>query len=633
MAWNVSGSWNGANSSVLAGEGFTRIGTLTVPALGAGVTATNVPLVIRPQLEFTTLMLSKIKADGGDLRLSSDAAGNSELPKELVKFDKTTGDIVWSNFPSVVEGLVYHVWAQKPAATQPAVGGEFGRNAVWVDYNRVYHLNEAVSTATGNYVDSSGNGDGTLNATNNVTSVTGQIGDATQSLNSAGGSSPLIDTGLVPDATNVRTLEFWVNYSTTSNSSGYAQGSDDANNRRFYVGLDGDVRLFAGVGTGFMGFGTNPNPSGIVAGSWYKQSLSVDGSTATVYVNGVPKGSFAYTFSGTSTSNFTILGRNRATVETRIQGIADLYTIGKNEKSADALSIEYDNQSATTAWWIAEDVSGVTGVVSNSSFPLPSTTFSGGLTTTLPQPDSSASFSVNNLSLNASVSTTLPQPDSSASFSVNNLSLNASVSTTLPQPDSSASFSVNNLSLNASVSTTLPQPDSSASFSVNNLSFNSSLEATTPANVVLANISFSLDDILFNLDASVTLSQPVLNSSFTISDGLFNISSGATLPQPVSESSFQIGGLGFNSALETFTVARVSNLNFSLSDISFSSEASVSLPSPVSQLSFSIDGPSYNIVSSIFGFNLEYSNDAITRVRSLSNITKVIVGNNITKVR
>jgi hypothetical protein len=114
---------------------------------------------------------------------------------------------------------------------------------------------------------------------------------------------------------------------------------------------------------------------------------------------------------------------------------------------------------------------------------------------------------------------------------------------------------------------------------------------------------------------------------------LFNISSGATLPQPVSESSFQIGGLGFNSALETFTVARVSNLNFSLSDISFSSEASVSLPSPVSQLSFSIDGPSYNIVSSIFGFNLEYSNDAITRVRSLSNITKVIVGNNITKVR
>jgi hypothetical protein len=373
MAWNVSGSWNGANSSVLAGEGFTRIGTLTVPALGAGVTATNVPLVIRPQLEFTTLMLSKIKADGGDLRLSSDAAGNSELPKELVKFDKTTGDIVWSNFPSVVEGLVYHVWAQKPAATQPAVGGEFGRNAVWVDYNRVYHLNEAVSTATGNYVDSSGNGDGTLNATNNVTSVTGQIGDATQSLNSAGGSSPLIDTGLVPDATNVRTLEFWVNYSTTSNSSGYAQGSDDANNRRFYVGLDGDVRLFAGVGTGFMGFGTNPNPSGIVAGSWYKQSLSVDGSTATVYVNGVPKGSFAYTFSGTSTSNFTILGRNRATVETRIQGIADLYTIGKNEKSANHLKIEYQNQSATTAWWIAADVGGTGGPFTITLPPLVST--------------------------------------------------------------------------------------------------------------------------------------------------------------------------------------------------------------------------------------------------------------------
>ena len=296
---------------------------------------------------------------GGDWRFSTDINGSTQLPCQIVTCvtNATAGNTEFESFirfPTYASGTreVYAFW-NKAGQSQPLVGAAFGRNAVWIDYNRVYHLNEAVSTATGNYVDSSGNGDGTLNSTTNVTSVTGQIGDATQSLNSAGGSSPLIDTGLVPNTTNIRTLEFWVNYSTTSNSSGYAQGSDDANNRRFYLGLDGDVRVFAGVGTGFMGFGTNPNPSGIVAGSWYKQSLSVDGSTATVYVNGVAKGSFAYTFSGTSTSNFTILGRNRATVETRIQGIADLYTIGKNEKSADLLLSEFNNQDNPSTFWTA----------------------------------------------------------------------------------------------------------------------------------------------------------------------------------------------------------------------------------------------------------------------------------------
>jgi hypothetical protein len=321
---------------------------------------------------------------GGNLRCYTDDTKATRLPIEVVEF-ATGGSpsvVIWGLSASLGVGGTVYIEGDIVATTQPAVGNLYGRDEVWVDYNRVYHLNEAVSTATGNYVDSSGNGDGTLNSTTNVTSVTGQIGDATQSLNSAGGSSPLIDTGLVPNTTNIRTLEFWVNYSTTSNSQGYAQGSDDANNRRFYLGLDGDVRVFAGVGTGFMGFGTNPNPSGIVAGSWYKQSLSVDGSTATVYVNGVAKGSFAYTFSGTSTSNFTILGRNRATVETRIQGIADLYTIGKNEKSADLLLSEFNNQDNPSTFWSAsaweDQDSGLTiiptSIASAESFGTPTIT-------------------------------------------------------------------------------------------------------------------------------------------------------------------------------------------------------------------------------------------------------------------
>jgi hypothetical protein len=473
---------------------------------------------------------------GGDWRFSTDINGSTQLPAQIVTCvtNATAGNTKFEafiRFPTYASGTreVYAFW-NKAGQSQPLVGAAFGRNAVWVDYNRVYHLNEAVSTATGNYVDSSGNGDGTLNATTNVTSVTGQIGDATQSLNSAGGSSPLIDTGIVPNTTNIRTLEFWVNYSTTSNSSGYAQGSDDANNRRFYLGLDGDVRIFAGVGTGFMGFGTNPNPSGIVAGSWYKQSLSVDGSTATVYVNGVAKGSFAYTFSGTSTSNFTILGRNRATVETRIEGIADLYTIGKNEKSVDLLLSEFNNQNNPSTFWTAGAVfvPGGGGVTANGAVTLPSLVFSGSATDSTSQVTANGDVTLPSLVFSGSATDSTSQVTANGDVTLPSLVFSGSATDSTSQVTANGDVTLPSLVFSGSAAPTQPaaQITASGDITLPSLVFSGSAAATQPAAAITASGDITLPSLVFSGSATDSTSQVTASGDITLPSLVFSGTAG-----------------------------------------------------------------------------------------------------------
>jgi hypothetical protein len=329
-------------------EGFKRIGTLTVPALGAGVTATNVPLVIRPQLEFTALMLSKIKQNGDDLRFSDDEAGDNELPKELVKFDKTTGDIVWSNFPSVVEGLAYHVWANNAAAIQPAPSAAFGRNAVWVNYAMVAH------TESANLIDSTGND--TISAKGAITTgITGAIGD--------GVAFSATDIGITKDTSaginfsSGYTFSFWANFTGDNNYAGFLRNSGiqlikdkDLPNLRVEHN-DGTTSTRAVIPNGYSNL--------VVFNALHRYTLTWDVSTFSSYRDGVLIDTISQTrgVSVTGETNFTY------EVGNAVGFTASLYDesfVRNGHSDADRVSIEDQNQLATTAWWIAADVGGDT---------------------------------------------------------------------------------------------------------------------------------------------------------------------------------------------------------------------------------------------------------------------------------
>ena len=103
---------------------------------------------------------------GGDLRFSSDSAGTTQLPVEVVSFvtdnDPANGTAeIWVKVASVstsADTTIYVWYNTAGTESQPAVTDTYGRNAVWSDYQAVYHLDDDPSGSAPQLLDSTGNG-------------------------------------------------------------------------------------------------------------------------------------------------------------------------------------------------------------------------------------------------------------------------------------------------------------------------------------------------------------------------------------------------------------------------------------------------------------------------------------------
>lgn len=113
---------------------------------------------------------------GGDLRISSDAAGENQLPLDVVEFvtNATEGNRrchLWT-LPETVSGSVdtdLYIWYNKAGESQPEAGDPFGRNAVWANEELVLVLENQGSTV----VDRTGNHTVTKNGTFGSAEATG----------------------------------------------------------------------------------------------------------------------------------------------------------------------------------------------------------------------------------------------------------------------------------------------------------------------------------------------------------------------------------------------------------------------------------------------------------------------------
>ena len=83
---------------------------------------------------------------GGDVRFSSDSAGNTQLACEIVEFvvSATPGSrkvTIWVKVPSISTSVNtdFYIWYNKSGESLPVVSNPFGRNAVWSDYPFVSH--------------------------------------------------------------------------------------------------------------------------------------------------------------------------------------------------------------------------------------------------------------------------------------------------------------------------------------------------------------------------------------------------------------------------------------------------------------------------------------------------------------
>ena len=114
----------------------------------------------------------------------------------------------------------------------------------------------------------------------------------------------LITTGYYPDNLS-KTLMFWVRFDEISLQ---AVGAHDFLNHRFYLGINADNSLFAGMGNGW----TPLTSLNLIPGRWYNMVLttSMDADSALVYINATEVSRWKYTFSGESKASLYIGGRS-----------------------------------------------------------------------------------------------------------------------------------------------------------------------------------------------------------------------------------------------------------------------------------------------------------------------------------
>jgi hypothetical protein len=349
-----SPTWTTYGSELIA-FGFTLLGSIEVPSLG-GATASNVPLVIKPFVEFTPAMLAGLASNGADFRLSDDIEGNNELPKELVKFDKSTGDIIWSDFPSVAAGIKYQVWGSNPTATQPAADSTFGSEAVWVDYELVTH--DGVTDSAGNYPTISRLGSVSL-----AESVFGVIDGASN----GGYCSVPINKNRNQD----RSITAWTNANSGNRTVAglFHSGSENdwtALSQR--ANGDGGSTLLNSVNAWMRKSSTvwslNASLAAITWDKWQRVGGNYTNSLREAFEGESNRSSDSTTAS--LSGSYDTFGLGRLLDSTSGDGMnGDWCEVWWKEStvSPSEQAVTFLNQSATGAWWIAEDAGGGGDVV------------------------------------------------------------------------------------------------------------------------------------------------------------------------------------------------------------------------------------------------------------------------------
>ena len=129
-----------------------------------------------------------VQVDGDDIRVTK-SDGQTELPYELVAFDASakTGELHFlADTVSGTASTTFYLYHNNPSASAYAAVDTYGRNAVWSEYEAVYHFEEDPTAVTNTIVDSTGSGYDLLVEGAGLSSSTGQLGKSVSLIGSAG---------------------------------------------------------------------------------------------------------------------------------------------------------------------------------------------------------------------------------------------------------------------------------------------------------------------------------------------------------------------------------------------------------------------------------------------------------------
>ena len=318
----------------------------TVNASDIPSTQSNFPAYVDlSRLGITTL------AEAQSVRCYADESKVTELAREIVSVTEMHVKI-----PSLTSTFVLYV-EYDGVSSDYAVTDTYGRNAVWSDYELVYHMNDTTTTQT----DSTGHGGDALTEMSNPTEgVTGAIGNAVSYDN----NDSHRQTTYPVDALSALSVSAWVkpnNFSTQNPIAAmgdvYAGGyrvawafinlPTGANYMSVYKTLSPTVRIESSSSTSLTSGAWNHvaatwNPTGGVVKHYL--AGSPDGTNSNASVNAMVNLSTTY-------DKFYIGRTENQFGDQYMDGSIDELRVREAVLSDDWYATEYNNQSDESTFW------------------------------------------------------------------------------------------------------------------------------------------------------------------------------------------------------------------------------------------------------------------------------------------
>ena len=333
---------------------------------------------------------TSIDNGGGNLRCYTDDTKATQLPIEVVSFvtGGTPSVQVWGLSGTLNVASTVYIEADEVATTQPAVGAAFGRNAVWVDYLIVSHLNIDGTTTSGAYINSTGGSDGT-GVSMSLPTIAGPHSNNAADFD---GSNDFIKFPVsLSDTDDVFTISVWgkcSDLSTDQRLAGFYQiGNTNAASSILWMDADGSGDGWRAQGRSSTGgistVGSDSHDNATTNWQMLQQRYGV--STHTLRVDGTQTqqvGAVGNFSSPTNKADEVRVGRMWDTTTYFNGGISTL-AITMSELPDDYLDSEYNNQSDPSTFWTVgawEDQDAGGGRIMGSLVYLGGLTGSGGLT-------------------------------------------------------------------------------------------------------------------------------------------------------------------------------------------------------------------------------------------------------------
>lgn len=312
---------------------------LTIPVTGVSGAQTDFPVMLiwngtsgNIPSEIYNSSGTSPKADGSDIRFTSDSDGKTELAFEIVTFSPNTVIAnarieIWVKIPSISASTdtKFYMWWRNPSASAYAVTDTYGRNNVWSNnFLGVFHLHEVSGTIATNSV---GSNDGTYTGTtfpNRVDTAYGYMQNfvnANGNYVSIGSGSPWTITGNITISSLFTVSSFTSNWQAlvAKGDTTYRVARNSSNN---YVCFDRSTA---------SGTASISNTADISTGYHYVASTYSSSVGSYCYVDGVASALETSVAATNSTSDVLCIGRNTAYTardwngyigETRISNVA-----------------------------------------------------------------------------------------------------------------------------------------------------------------------------------------------------------------------------------------------------------------------------------------------------------------------